>query len=494
MSLSPRGRAHRSRSALLALALLAGCSEPSPPGAAPAPAPAPAGAAAPAVVAAPPAAPEFERKALVRGMTTPHAMQWGGDQHLWITERSLGRISRLDPASGLLKPVFTMPDLHYTGGQDGLVGFALHPRFGLGEGKDHVYVSLSIKAGPDSPQRSGQTVIRRYTYDAAYNTLAVPRDLMTNLPHSIDHQSGRLVFGPDGMLYFSIGDQGANQLENMCRPNRAQDLPSAEQVAAGDWSMMEGKILRLDPEGGIPADNPEINGVRSPVYAYGFRNAQGLAFAADGTLYQSEQGPKTDDEINRIVPGGNYAWPRVAGYKDDKAYVFADWSHPEGADCASLVYSDYEIPDAVPKATERSFAEGSIEPLRTFHTVDNGHDFKDPACAKGEKWYLCWPTIAPSSIAVYQAEGIPAWKGSLLVPSLKEGKVYRLPLDADSRPTGEPDLLFESTNRYRDVLVSPDGRTIYVLTDGAGTTRDAEGGATDLLEKPGAVLAFTVKP
>ena len=80
-------------------------------------------------------------------------------------------------------------------------------------------------------------------------------------------------------------------MANFCLPTRAQDRPTAKEVAARDWSTYEGKLLRLEPDGGIPADNPVINGVRSHIYGYGHRNIQGLAFGPDGRLYASEPGP-----------------------------------------------------------------------------------------------------------------------------------------------------------------------------------------------------------
>ena len=77
---------------------------------------------------------------------------------------------------------------------------------------------------------------------------------------------------------FSRGDQGSNYLQNYCNPIRAQDLPVARDVSARDWSLYQGKLLRLNPDGSIPADNPVLNGVRSHVYTYGHRNVQGMAF------------------------------------------------------------------------------------------------------------------------------------------------------------------------------------------------------------------------
>ena len=94
--------------------------------------------------------------------------------------------------------------------------------------------------------------------------------------------------------------------------NQAQQLPTADQVAAKNWTAYEGKVLRLNPDGSIPEDNPEINGVKSHVYTYGHRNAQGIALGPNGDLYVAEHGDNSDDEINRLQAGGNYGWPYVS--------------------------------------------------------------------------------------------------------------------------------------------------------------------------------------
>lgn len=421
-------------------------------------------------------------------------MRWGPDNRIWVIERLSGELSHVDPATGTKTAIFKIPDLLITpNAQDGLLGLALDPNFG--KGSDHVYLAFSIKADGRSPQKTGQEIIRRYTYDASKNTLTSPTDLITGLPHSNDHQAGRVLFGRDGKLYYSIGDQGANQLANWCRPSHAQDLPTAEQVAAKDWRNLEGKIVRLNPDGTIPADNPELGGVRSYVYAYGFRNPQGLDFSSSGTLYEAEHGPKTDDEINRIVAGGNYGWPYVAGYRDDKSYVFADWANPKGVECKSVTFSNYEIPPEIPVQKETEWKGEMIDPLRTFSTVPEGHNFKDPVCAKDEKWNTCWPSRALTALTVYESDGIPGWKNSLLVASLKEGAIFRIGLNADgTAAAGESETYLNTINRYRDILVSSDGKTLYISTDAAGPTTGPTGAQTDQLENPGAILVFTLKP
>ena len=104
----------------------------------------------------------------------------------------------------------------------------------------------------------------------------------------------------------------------------------------------------LNPDGGIPDDNPVINGVRSHVYTYGHRNPQGLVFVGD-LLFEAEHGPSSDDEINLLVAGGNYGWPHVAGFRDDQGYVYGNWS--AAPDCEKLAKSYFptDIPASVPQ-------------------------------------------------------------------------------------------------------------------------------------------------
>jgi PQQ-dependent dehydrogenase (s-GDH family) len=298
--------------------------------------------------------------------------------------------------------------------------------------------------------------------------------VLDDLPASADHNSGRLTFLEQTLVY-SIGDQGKNQFDGKCERIRAQDLPTQGEIDAHNWSNYEGKILRVALDGSIPSDNPELAGVRSHIFSYGHRNAQGLA-SANGSLYASEQGPKTDDELNQILPGRNYGWPLVAGFRDDRAYVYADWS--AAPDCASLDYSDYTIPPSVPQRLE-SATQDTEPPLRTFYTVDSDHDFT--ACGAS---HICWPTFAPSSLAIYTSTAIASWTGSFLLTSLKDGAVHRV-----SGASGD-EVVFRTVNRYRDLAISADGRAFYIATDSSGETRASDGSPTQALEHRGAILEF----
>jgi PQQ-dependent dehydrogenase (s-GDH family) len=428
---------------------------------------------------------EFDQRVLVEGLADPWEVTWGPDERLWVTEKSAGRVSLVSPDDGTSEAVLTIPDVVATdGAQDGLLGLALHPD--LLTTDPYVYLAYTYQ----DPELRAKIV--RYTYDPDTRTLDEPVDLLSGLPASLDHNAGRLVFGPDATLYYAIGDQGNNQFDRFCEPNIAQRLPTADEAAAGDWTAYQGKILRLNLDGSVPEDNPELDGVRSHVYSYGHRNPQGLVVGPAGALYSAEHGPKSDDELNRIEAGGNYGWPHIAGYADDQAYGYANWSASQDPSCDALTYADYEIPPSVPQEPESRYGEPFVAPLATFHTVGSDHEFQDPTCAP--TYFLCWPTIAPSSLDYYGADGVPGWADSLLMPSLKEGTVYRLPLVDGGAALGEPAALWPTVNRYRDLAISPDGRRFYVATDRGGLALNRAGEPTTGLEHSGAILEFRYSP
>jgi PQQ-dependent dehydrogenase (s-GDH family) len=441
---------------------------------------------------------------LVKGLQGPWEITWGPDNYLWVTERTAGRIIRVDPKTGEKQTAIKLPEISAPGGQDGLLGLALHPDLLKGKGTDYVYTAYTYvdKArGPDetvvdpnSPYRYLYTKLIRLTYDAASGTLKDPVELIAGLPASSDHNSGRMKIGPDLKLYYTIGDGGNDQLGNWCVPIQAQRLPSATEVAAKDWFAYQGKSLRLNLDGSIPDDNPVIDGVRSHVFTYGHRNMQGIDFAPDGTLYASEQGPKTDDEINILVPGGNYGWPHVAGFRDDKAYQYARWKDAT-TPCSQLTFSDLRIDPSVPREDESSWTEPMQNPVVTMFTVPSDWNFTDPKC-KGIN-FVCWPTVAPSSIETYMppaGRGIPGWENSLIVTTLKRGSIYRIPLAADGHSLRGPiERFFQSENRFRDTAFSPDMKTLFVATDNGGLAESSSGGTTTTMQNPGQILVFTYK-
>src|SRR4051812_2523863 len=441
----------------------------------------------------------FAMRVVTTGLANPFQVLWGPDEYLWVTERTGGRVVRISPADGTTTAILAVGDV-LADGPGGVLGMALDPGLLKGTGSDYVYLAYTYDADADPATIARRTKIVRFTYDPRAHALGGPHEILDDLPAGTDHQGGRLIIGPDRKLYFTIGDLGANQLANFCKPDRAQSLPTLAQVQRRDWSLYEGKVLRLNMDGTIPPDNPPIAGVRSHIYSYGHRNPQGLVFAPDGKLYESEHGPNTDDEVNLIRAGRNYGWPYVAGYQDDQSYAYANWSASKGVPCESLTFTAYPaVPASVPLQKESSWSHPDFTPpIQTFRTVATGYDFKNPKCADRELYYQCWPTVAPSSLAVYAAtNGIPGWGHSLLMPSLKHGTVYRMQLDAaGTAVVGEPDenQPLKTVNRYRDVAVRPDGLALFIAADVGGNTQDESGRPAGKGENPGAILEFRYAP
>ncbi|MCD7060545.1 glucose/sorbosone family PQQ-dependent dehydrogenase [Pelagibacterium xiamenense] len=427
----------------------------------------------------------FSSRVLTTGLSNPWAMVWGPDEMIWVTERTSGEVTRVDPATGNQQLALTLEDV-YTGPQhEGLLGLALHPEFMQGTGNDYVYIAYTINNGTaEDPDPAAQIV--RYSWDSSLQQMIEPTEVITGLPAWNDHNAGRVVIGPDMHLYYSIGEQGANFGRNIRRPNLAQALPTQEEVDSENWRTYSGKILRLNLDGSIPEDNPEIDGVRSHIYSYGHRNPQGIAFGPDGTLYETEHGPSSDDELNIITPGGNYGWPNVAGYIDDSAYLYANWSEaPEDVDTNAD-----PIPDSVPQFPESEFEPEMVAPLATYFTVEDDFPFGEQ-CG-----YICNPTIAPSSVLYYEAgeNGIQEWDNSVLIPTLKHGVLYVQKLSEDGQSAdGLPEAWFNTQNRYRDVLVGPSGRDVFIATDAFGSAAQLYGDElrTSVLHNPGAILKFT---
>ncbi|MDR0548759.1 MAG: PQQ-dependent sugar dehydrogenase [Deltaproteobacteria bacterium] len=429
-----------------------------------------------------PVAEPFVGKTLVDGLKAPWSLIWGPDGQLWLTERQGKTVVSVNPKNGQKTTLLEIPEVNVGPQHEGLLGLALAPDFAT---SGLVYLNYTYLDGQIEKHK-----IARYKYDPASKKLVEPKDVLTGIPAGVDHQGGRLVFGPDGALYLSKGELGHNQGGNRCKRNDAQRLPTAKEVAAKDYSAYVGKVLRLTPEGEIPADNPVINGVKSHVFTVGHRNPQGLLFVGE-TLFEVEHGPSTDDELNVLVSGGNYGWPYIAGYRDDQAYAFINWSAVK--DCAKVDPGAY-LPVNQPKVLETSRkAKDFKEPIRTFYTMPTNYNFQDSKF--GALAYLGWATIAPSSLDYYPPDGpIKAWRNSIIISSLKNGALYRVPLSGDQKQA-QGDLIkyFPTANRYRQVLISQDGRAIYVITDNAGNGLDEAGLPNQTMKNPGSLLVFEYK-
>ncbi|MBB3664747.1 MULTISPECIES: PQQ-dependent sugar dehydrogenase [Prauserella salsuginis group] len=218
---------------------------------------------------------------VVTGLDAPWSIAFAGDTPL-VSTRDDGEI--LEIIDDGTRVAGTIDDVE-PGGETGLMGLATDDR-------DRLYVHST---GPDGNR------VERYAVEGEPGALSLgdAETIVDGLPSATIHSGGRIAFGPDGMLYVTVGDAG-------------------DSDDAQDRSNPAGSILRLTPDGDVPDDNP-FDG--SPVFSYGHRNPQGLAWAADGTMFASEFGADTWDELNVIEPGRNYGWPVVEGIGGDERFT-----------------------------------------------------------------------------------------------------------------------------------------------------------------------------
>ncbi len=429
----------------------------------------------------------------------PYELIYGPDDSLWITEKP-GRVLKVDPVSGKATIILdyranvmltrSVNGFGQTTGvaQDGMLGMALHPDLNKGLNKDSVYIAYCYNSGGNRRMR-----ISAFKYNRGAKLLTGETVLIQDLPGSNDHNSGRVVIGPDGKLYYTIGDQGNNQFGNYCNAIRAQDVPTAAEVTANDRTKYQGKILRMNLDGSIPADNPTFAGVRSHIYSIGHRNPQGLVFEKDASgntfagsrLYSDEHGPAADDEINIIQAGKNYGWPNVSGYKDNYWYRYYNWS--SAANCSSQAYgNECSKPTGVAALSEFSFTDPNfVAPVFTLSTKDS-NSYTLPC-----NW-LQNPTVAPSAMDFYYFNNmIPGWNNCLLIPTLKKGTVYRVKLNATGNGIqGDTIPYFVAENRYRDIAIAKNGITFYLITDSVGQTSGPTTGNTNILNDRGGILEY----
>ena len=322
------------------------------------------------------------------GLRHPWGMTFLPDGRMLVTERE-GDIRIVTLAGEKSAPLKGVPEA-YVSGQGGILDVALDPAF---PENNLVYVSFS-EPGPGG----AGTAVLRAKLDLEGEALKQGEIIFRQEPKTNGgrHFGSRLVFAPDGTLFITVGERG-------------------ERDRTQDFTINRGQVVRVNPDGTIPTDNPFVGvaGRRPEVWSYGHRNPQGAALHPQtGRLWTVEHGARGGDEINRPEAGKNYGWP-----------VISYGRH----------YSGGKIGDGTHKA-------GYEQPL-----------------------YYWDPSIAPSGMTFYTGDAFPEWQGDLFVGSLKFGLLVRLDMDGD-RVTAEERLLEGLDDRVRDVRQGPDG-LIYLLTD-----------------------------
>jgi glucose/arabinose dehydrogenase len=311
---------------------------------------------------------EVRTSVLATNLEAPWDVAFLPDGNALVTERDSGRVLSVSP-SGEIQEVQTLPA--DGAGEGGLLGLALSPDY---ENDESVYAYYTTA--------EDNRVVR-------FRLGEEPEPILTGIPVNTYHNGGRISFGPDGMLYVGTGDAG-------------------NTASSQDPNALGGKILRINPDGSVPADNPFPD---NPVYSYGHRNVQGLAWDAEGRFYATEFGQNTYDEVNLIEPGQNYGWPNVEG---------------DGGE-----------------------AQGYVDPISTWATSE----------------------ASPSGAAILTAGEIPQWQGDFFMAALRGERLWRLDLDQNGAVAGREELLKGQAGRLRHVAQAPDG-SLWILTnnrDGRGS-------------------------
>jgi len=317
------------------------------------------------------------------GLNFPWSVDFLPSGDILITELS-GSLRRLSSDGALGDPISNVPSV-FRASQGGLFDVLVDPNFA-----ENQRIFLSYAAGDTD---TNGTVVVRARLEG--NALSETQVIFTAVPDKYAplHYGGRMAWLPDGTLLLTTGD-GFDFRE------QAQNL-----------NTHFGKMIRMNPDGSAPADNPFPQ--HPLIFSYGHRNPQGLAIAQNGTIYEHEHGPRGGDEINVIKAGRNYGWPITTHGLDYNGAYVSPFKEREG--------------------------------------------IESPA-------YVWVPSIAPSGLAIYENDAFPAWKNSLFVGALVNNDVRRLTLE-DGAVVGEEILFTELSQRIRDIRVSPDG-LIYVITDG----------------------------
>lgn len=327
---------------------------------------------------------------VARGLVHPWGLAFLPDGRMLVTERP-GRV-RIVAVDGTLSTPLTGVPAVAASGQGGLLDVALDPAFAT-----NALIYLSY-AEPGEGGTAGTSVARGRLTEAGLEDVTVIYRQEPKL-RSGGHFGSRIVFGTDGTMFITQGDR-----QNTEHRVRVQDL-----------SQGMGKIMRINPDGSAPADNPFVGreGALPVIWSYGHRNLQSATLHPEtGRLWTVEHGPGGGDELNHPEAGKNYGWP-VISY--------------------GLEYSGRKI-------GEGSAKEGMEQPV-----------------------YFWDPVIAPSGMLFYTGEAYPGWKGSLFIGSLQPGALVRLEL-SDGRVVREERYLGELGERIRDVQQGPDD-LLYLLTD-----------------------------
>jgi glucose/arabinose dehydrogenase len=335
---------------------------------------------------------------VAEGLNSPWAFEFLPDGRVLVTERP-GNLRIIDKQGKLSAPVAGLPPV-LAAGQGGLLDVALDPQFATNQ---TIYWTYAEPRDGGNGTALAKGVL---TENGGKASVANVQVIFKQQPtfQSNYHFGSRIVFTPDGSkLFLALGERAT---------------PEA-RVQSQDLNSHFGKVLRLNLDGSVPADNPFVgrSDAKPEIWSYGHRNIQAATLDADGKLWTIEHGPQGGDELNQPQPGLNYGWPVIT---------------------YGVEYSSDKIGDGI---TAR---EGLEQPV-----------------------YYWDPVIAPSGMVVYSGEMFPEWRGNIFVGGLGSQKLVRLQLE-NGKVTGEEWLLQDRQSRIRDVKQGSDG-ALYVITENGGS-------------------------
>lgn len=319
----------------------------------------------------------LEITTLASGLKVPWGMDYYGNK-LLFTEID-GLVKELNLETGQLKTLLTLKDV-YTRTTPGLLDITIQKNY-----KNEPFVFINYTKEVDARIVSS---LMRYTYNG--DSLVNPQEILT-IPGAKGHNGSRLLIDKNDILYWATGDVADNKM-------------------AQDSTTLNGKVLRMHLDGTVPADNPIPN---SLVFAWGFRNIQGMTLDNQNNLFTSEHGDAVEDEVNWVRPLHNYGWPLIEGMHD--------------------------TPEELALVGQKSMTE----PIQSWT-----------------------PVIAPAGLAFYGHAAIPEWKNSLLLVSLKNQSLRVLKLDKDQHSIQSEKLFFAGKyGRMRAVTVLPNGDILLATSN-----------------------------
>lgn len=241
------------------------------------------------------------------GLEMPWGLTFLPDGSALVSSRNSGEISRVDPRTGAATPVGTVAGVVETA-EGGLLGLAASPTVA-----DDRLVYAYVSSNPDNR-------VVELRFDDRFGSFEQVRTAIDGIGTGNRHHGGRLRFGPDGELWITTGDAFREDL-------------------SPDLDNLNGKILRVRVDGGIPTDNPH----GTAVWSSGHRNVQGITFAPDGTVYAAEFGDRTEDEVNVIQRGADYGWPTAEGTTGSGGTPPIFTFHPDDASPSGIAYANGSV-------------------------------------------------------------------------------------------------------------------------------------------------------